>query len=42
MYDFGQLNVDTEDDYIAKIVHNHVSVFHLCCQKIQILQVFPE
>ena len=32
MYDFGQLNVDTEDDYIAQIVHNHVSfIFVAVC-----------
>ena len=26
VYDFGQLNVVTEDDYIAHIVNNHVSI----------------
>ena len=27
VYDFGQLNTDTERDYTTQIVHDHVSVF---------------
>ena len=26
VYDFGQLNMDTENDYIKQIVHDHVGL----------------
>ena len=34
MYDFGQLNTDTEQDYIKQIVHDHVCTYYYCCSVI--------
>ena len=28
VYDFGQLNIDTERDYTLQIVHHHVSIYN--------------
>ena len=33
VYDFGQLNTDTERDYTYQIVHDHVSVCVYKCKK---------
>ena len=44
MYDFGQLNMETEKEYIHHIVQNHVSVSITLLQlvgSVQVAQLVP-